>query len=274
VLAEKQLIALGALAVFLTLETLLPFYHHNTAPRVRLPHDARNFAWGLLNTLLGAAFVATLLTSVDAYAAAKGVGLLRAIELPSFVQWILVLLLFDFWMYIWHRINHQVPFLWRFHRMHHSDRAMDASTGVRFHTGEILLSGFARLVVLPLLGMSIAQLVVYESILLPVIFFHHSNVRLPRWLDFGLAYFLVSPAVHRVHHSRIREETNSNYGSVLQWWDWLFGSFRIRHDSEAIELGLDEFEGDASETIAGMALMPFTNATRPNAKQAADSKSN
>lgn len=270
--STKQLIALGVLSALLVLETALPFYSHNAASRSRLRHDALNFAWGIVNALLGAAFVATLLASVDTYAAARNIGLLRAIPLPPIIEWGLALLLFDLWMYVWHRLNHQLPFLWRFHRMHHSDRAMDASTGVRFHTGEILLSGLARLLVLPLLGMSIAQLIVYESILLPVIFFHHSNVRLPRWLDFGLAYLVVSPAVHRVHHSRIREETNSNYGSVLPWWDWLFGSLCIRRDTEAIELGLDEFRGNASETLTGMATTPLADAP-PNAKQAANSGS-
>lgn len=267
--STKQLIALGALSVLLVLETLLPFYPHNSTPGLRLRHDLRNFAWGTVNTLLGAAFVATLLATVDAYAAVNHFGLLRAIDLPPPIEWGIALLLFDLWMYLWHRLNHQLPFLWRFHRMHHSDRAMDASTGVRFHTGEILLSGVARLFVLPLLGISIPQLILYESILLPIIFFHHSNVRLPSWLDFGLAYLVVSPAVHRVHHSRIREETNSNYGSVLPWWDWLFRSLRIRRDTEAIELGLDEFGDNASETLTGMATTPLADAP-PNAKQAAD----
>lgn len=253
----KQVIALTVLMVLLLLESVLPCYTHTFAQRSRFFHDARNLAWGLLNGLLGAVSIAILLASIDGHASEFGFGLLRLVALPRIAEWLLVLLLFDCWMYWWHRLNHRMPFLWRFHRMHHSDREMDASTGVRFHTGEILLSGLARCLVMPLLGISVAQLIIYETILLPVVFFHHSNVRLPKWLDFGLAYLIVSPAVHRVHHSRICEETNSNYGSVLPWWDWLFGSLRIRHDVEAIELGLDDFSGDAANTLAGMATTPL-----------------
>src|SRR6185436_15084404 len=114
---------------------------------------------------------------------------------------------------------------------------MDCTTGVRFHTGEVFLSGCSRLVMVPILGMDLWQLGLYEAVLLPVICFHHSNVRLPRLLDHALTLLVVSPALHRVHHSRIREETDSNYGSVLPWWDFILGTFRLRADARAIRFG-------------------------------------
>ena len=266
--SPKQLVAIGALVTMWVLESLVPFFPGQIAHRrQRLAHDGRNFVWGIVNTFIGTLLVSTTLVAVTSYATEQGWGLLRLVKLPAAVKWGLALLLFDLWMYSWHRINHVVPFLWRFHRMHHSDRAMDTSTGVRFHPGEIVLSSFARLLVLPLLGISIEQLVAYEMILLPVICFHHSNLRLPRWVDYGLAWVMVSPAVHRVHHSQIVRETNSNYGSVLSCWDRLAGTLRMRNDVENIEYGLPdfdgpEFDGPDSDSLAGMATTPLTKRPR------------
>ncbi len=160
----------------------------------------------------------------------------------------MALVLFDFWMYVWHRANHAVPLLWRFHRLHHGDSELDATTGLRFHPGEILLSGIARMLVVPLLGMSVWDLVLYESILLPVVVFHHSNVRLPRFLDYGLLALIVTPAMHRVHHSRWRPETDSNYASILPCWDVLLGTFRLRSDAHTIRPGLETWAEPAWQT--------------------------
>jgi sterol desaturase/sphingolipid hydroxylase (fatty acid hydroxylase superfamily) len=177
--------------------------------------------------------------------------------LPSWIEGALALLLLDFWMYLWHRANHVIHFLWRFHRTHHSEPDMDVSTGIRFHPGEILLSGIVRLAVIPILGIQLWHLALYESILYPVVMLHHSNVRLPRWLDYGLLAVVVTPAMHRVHHSRWRPETDSNYGSVLPYWDRLFRTFRLREDARAVELGLDEFDGPEWQSLVGFAKTPL-----------------
>ncbi|MDZ4847713.1 MAG: sterol desaturase family protein [Pirellulaceae bacterium] len=168
------------------------------------------------------------------------------------------LVLIDLWMYGWHRLNHNVPLLWRFHAVHHSDREMDATSAVRFHTGEIFLSGSSRLLVLPVLGVTLPTLLIYELILLPVILFHHSNVRVSKSSDSLMRTIVVTPWMHWVHHSRVMKEANSNYGSVLSVWDRLFGSFNLRSNPREIELGLAE---DASEkswrTLRGMLIRPF-----------------
>jgi len=135
---------------------------------------------------------------------------------------------------------------------------MDATSAVRFHTGEIIFSGAARLLVFPLLGISLPMLLVYELILLPVILFHHSNVRVARPVDGIMRAIIVTPWMHWVHHSVIRDETNSNYGSVLSVWDRLFRSFRLRSDPSQIELGLVEDTSESSwRTLRGMLLRPF-----------------
>lgn len=261
-ISAKHLTAITVLATLWVLEALIPFFtHQHPNLRERVLHDLRNFAWGGVNLALGAVFVSTVLVTADSLAQAHDWGLLRWVELPSPAGWVVAFVLLDVWMYVWHRLNHEMPLLWRFHRMHHSDMAMDVSTGVRFHTGEIVLSGIARLVVVPLLGISIEQLLVYEAVMLPVVLLHHSNVRLPRWLDYGLAWVIVSPAVHRVHHSHLPAETNSNYGSVFPWWDWLFRSLRMRRDVENIVYGLDEFQGSAASSLRGMAITPLADSS-------------
>lgn len=256
----KNLLLITTLAILWIGESVIPFFQDRTW-RARIRHDLRSLIFGLFNAGSGALFMAGLLVLVDQEATEASFGLLRQFSAPAAVKMVLAVLMFDLWMYAWHRLNHRVPFLWRFHRMHHSDPAMDAMSAVRFHPGEILLSNLARLAVVPLLGISIPQLIVYESILLPVVILHHANVRLPRWLDHGGMALLVTPAMHRVHHSRRRRETNSNYGSILPWWDWLFGSLRHRKDTENIEYGLSEY-GEDSQTLLRLLTTPFRNPSK------------
>ncbi|MEM1305431.1 MAG: sterol desaturase family protein, partial [Planctomycetota bacterium] len=229
-------------------------------------HDLRNLLLGAANALLTAFVFGGLLVAVDSAAGGGGFGVVRWLGLEGWAAWAIALLLFDCWMYWWHRINHAVPLLWRLHRVHHSDRAMDASTGVRFHPGEIALSGVARLLVVPLIGMTAEQLIAYGTGSLPIVLLQHANVRLPRWLDvllytggplrFGL---LVTPAMHRVHHSDLRDEMNSNYSSVLAIWDRLFGSLRVRADVENIRFGLPGTDDQRTESLAGMVATPLAS---------------
>ncbi len=264
----KPFAATVMLAVLWCAESVAPMYVGRSG---RVPHGLRNLALGLVNTLLVALPFAGLMWAVTGWAQGHGLGLYALLPGPAWLGWVLVLVLLDAWMYLWHRLNHRVPLLWRFHAVHHSDREMDASSAFRFHTGEIALSFVARLAVLPLLGMSMPQLLLYESVLLPVILFHHSNIRLPAGIDRVLRLVIVTPRMHWVHHSRIRVETDSNYASVLSVWDRVFGSFRLRKDPEQIALGLEDDEGGrAWKTLGGMLGSPLTmgRRSRPDEAQA------
>ncbi len=201
-------------------------------------HRAWNLGLGTINAVALGLLAAPLLRWATVWAEARGIGLARVLSLPEAVAIGLALVAFDGWMYLWHRANHVVPLLWRFHRLHHSDPAMDATTTVRFHPGELAISTLLRLAVLPVLGLRIEHLLVYEVVLFPVILFHHSNVRFPEKIDRVVRTVLVTPAMHRVHHSKRQIETDSNYGSVLSIWDRLGRSFRRRRDGSAIEFGL------------------------------------
>jgi sterol desaturase/sphingolipid hydroxylase (fatty acid hydroxylase superfamily) len=257
VLPTKNAIVAFLLVALWVAESIAPMF----AGRLRrLSHGAANLVLGVTNSILGGVLFGVALLLVTKWSQENSVGLLHRLprHWPAWVSFGLGLLLTDLWMYVWHRLNHQIPLLWRFHAVHHSDREMDVTTAVRFHTGEIVFSGIARLLVLPVLGVSLPILLVYELLLLPVILFHHSNLRIARFADGALRAIIVTPWMHWVHHSVLREETNSNYGSVLSIWDRLFGSFRVRAEPSQIELGLSE---DASEqswrTLFGMFLRPF-----------------
>lgn len=254
-------VAACSLILLLALESWLPAA---AGRHQRLRHIARNLTLGLLNVGVMALLAAPFLAQVAGLAEAGRFGLLHLLNLSPMVALTGAILLFDAWMYLWHRANHELGLLWRFHRVHHSDPEMDATTAVRFHIGEIMISSALRLAVILLLGITIYQLLVYEMLLMPVILFHHSNVRIPEWLDRRLRLVIVTPAIHRVHHSRLRAETDSNYSSIFSFWDRIAGTFRLRRDERPVNFGLDEYDGEEWQRITGMLVTPFvSNVKRP-----------
>lgn len=219
-------------------------------------HDARNLAIGLLNALPLLAGLGALTAVVALATERHGWGLLGVVDGPAWAEALAGLLLLDLWMYAWHVANHKVPLLWWFHRMHHSDNRLDASSAVRFHLGEVLLSFLLRLAVIALLGLTVRHVLLYELILLPVILVHHANLALPRPLEAVARWLVVTPDIHHVHHSRVQRETDSNYGSVLPWWDRLFRTLRTQ-SPENLHYGLEGWDDDRHQTLRGLLLTPF-----------------
>ncbi len=217
------------------LEGLMPFFQNRQG---RLKHALPNLTVAALNTLLSSSLTVgalTILTYVQPYwQGLKGLGL------NEMLVSVLLVLCYDFWMYIWHRLNHQIAFLWRFHRFHHADALMDVTTGVRFHPIEIMLSEIMRLPVCALLGIGAPEILLYNLLSFPIILLHHSNVALSHTLEKGLAYIIPTPALHRVHHSIKKEEADTNYGSMLSLWDRLFGSLRQPSTGHLLRLGIEE----------------------------------
>lgn len=232
------LLTVAGITVLMVLEQLLPAVASRRGEVAR--HAAGNIGLGLLNGVGLALAAAPPLAMVSGWVERNDFGLIRYFGGWRSGQLILGLLLFDGWMYLWHRANHESRFLWRFHRLHHSDTAMDVTTTIRFHPGEIALSTLARLLVMPLLGLTVGQLLIYEIIMFPVILLHHSNIRFPEWLDRRLRWLIVTPAVHRIHHSNRQIETDSNYGSILTIWDRLGGTRRQGEKNRRIIFGLDD----------------------------------
>jgi sterol desaturase/sphingolipid hydroxylase (fatty acid hydroxylase superfamily) len=239
-------LALGGLVVLLGWEIFQPFFRFFANDRLgwrnRGRHALVNLAIGLINTLITPLVFVGLWFGVTAWAADSQFGLLNWLGTPAWLRWPLTVLLLDAWTYHWHRLNHRVPFFWRFHALHHSDRAMDVTTASRFHLGEIVLSSLLRIPVLPLIGCRIEELALYELLLFAVVQFHHANIGLPESLDKALRAVIVTPHLHKVHHSVLRAECNSNYSSLFSWWDRLFGTIRFSPNLQAIAFGVDELQ--------------------------------
>ena len=256
-------IGLLALASLFTAEAWLPAYAAGRERRLR--HGLENLGIAAISALAGAIAAPLLVWSVR-FAETHGLGLCHRLDIGWPVCAALTFVLFDLWMYAWHRANHRIPFLWRFHRVHHTDPAMDSTTALRFHPGEILLSTLANCLVLAALGMSLGMLVLYKAVMVVVILFHHSNLAVPAGLDARLRRIIVPPSMHRVHHSAIRAETDSNYGTVFSFWDRLFGSFRLRTDPEAIRFGIGAWDEPAWQQPLRLLRLPLL----PNPPRAPD----
>ena len=242
--AWRPWIAVGVLGALLVWETAQPYFEFygagSSARRERGRHGVRNLVLGVLNALLVAAIFAGAWLATTEWVAAHRFGLLHWTDAPTAVRWPVAVLLLDAWTYLWHRLNHALPFLWRFHRWHHADRAMDVTTASRFHTGEIVLSSVLRVPVLLLVGCRIDELALYELLLFAVVQFHHANIGLPEWLDRPLRAVIVTPSMHKVHHSIIRAECDSNYSSLFSWWDRIFCTSRVSRDPRKIVFGVGE----------------------------------
>ncbi|RMG43455.1 MAG: sterol desaturase family protein [Candidatus Dadabacteria bacterium] len=251
------------LALLIFLEWSFPFFDQK---REKILHDLRNLVLALINGVIGSVIFSSLIVAVVRWSDRSGHGILASIPEGGAAHLIAAFLLFDLWMYTWHVINHLVPFLWRFHRVHHSDPAMDASTGLRFHPGEIILSYCARLIIIPVIGIKYSELVTYEAVLVAVILFHHSNVALPEYMDKILRSVIVSPRMHRVHHSDIMVETNSNYSSIFSWWDRIFGTYRYRENMKTLRFGLKEYNSSRDQELISLFAAPFRNPDK-NRKQ-------
>lgn len=249
----KPLIAAALLVALWIGEGMFPFFRGRTA---RLQHYAQNLALALINNVVVALVFVGLLLGVTEWAHSAGFGLLNMVSYPPWLRLALAILLFDAWQYFWHRMNHRVRFLWRFHAVHHTDTELDASSAVRFHTGEIVLSTVARLAVLPLLGMTLTDLAVYELLLLPVLFLHHSNLNIPPRIDALLRHVIVTPRMHWVHHSQNQPETDSNFASIFSFWDRIFRTHRTHPDPALISFGLDT-AGTERLGLGALLLRPF-----------------
>jgi len=248
----KSAVTLGLFVLFGCWQAWFPFFPLRDLPR----HALRNVTVALLNTVvLGLAFgSATVLTAE--WTVRHQVGLLNFLNISEAARLVLALLLLDLWTYGWHRLNHAVPLLWRFHRMHHADDRMDVTTATRFHLGELGASSLLRLGLVPLFGLTVEQLILYDILLLAVTLFHHANLSIGR-CDRWLGWLIVTPLLHKVHHSRWRPQTDSNFASVLSLWDRVFGTLRERDDPMAIRFGLDDFDGAKWQTVGGMLITPF-----------------
>jgi sterol desaturase/sphingolipid hydroxylase (fatty acid hydroxylase superfamily) len=201
----------------------------------------------------------TTTVAVALVAEAHGLGLFNVVSLHAYMGVVASVILLDLAIYFQHVLFHAVPVLWRLHRMHHADLDIDVTTGLRFHPIEILLSTVIKLVVVIALGAPAVAILLFEVLLNATSMFNHSNVRIPKSFDRVLRWFVVTPDMHRVHHSILARETNSNFGFNLPWWDRLFGTYRTQPAAghEAMTIGIEQFRDPRELGLDRMLLQPF-----------------
>ena len=191
---------------------------------------------------------------------ASGGGFLNQSGLPHWLTIVIGVMLLDFIIYLQHAMFHAFPIFWRIHMMHHTDLDFDTTTGVRFHPLEVLLSMGIKIGAVSVLGIPALAVVLFEILLNATSLFNHGNVNLPQPIDRVLRFFVVTPEMHRVHHSVIIRETNSNFGFNLPWWDRLFGTYRSAPAAghEGMTIGLSHFRDPGELTLPRLLVLPFT----------------
>ena len=190
------------------------------------------------------------------------IGLLHLVPMPRALQFVVAALLLDVTFYWWHVATHRVPWIWRFHRVHHIDPDLDVSTAFRFHFGELVLSVAFRVAQVAVIGPSLAMFAAYELLFQAATIFHHSNLGMPERLDRLLNTVVVTPRMHGIHHSQVPDETNSNYSVVFSWWDRLHGSRSPGLPQSQLAIGVAEFTRPEDNRLSNVLALPF-RANRP-----------
>lgn len=218
---------------------------------------ARNFATGGISLAVVTLLQAPLLTPVSRWVMEEQFGVLNWLTLDRPWRTILGIVLLDYTLWWWHWATHVVPFLWRFHLVHHVDLDLDASTALRFHFGELALSAGYRALQIVILGIDPYSLWLWQTILFGSILFHHGNLRLPQKLEGFLVRIIVTPRMHGIHHSARKGETNSNWSSLLTLWDMLHRTFRFDVTQESITIGVPAYRSASDVTIGKILVLPF-----------------
>jgi sterol desaturase/sphingolipid hydroxylase (fatty acid hydroxylase superfamily) len=256
---EIKLRLLFFLGVILTIFALEFLYPRRKVDMERKLRWTRNLLLMVINNLTIKFFLPFSLVTVALYAEQKGVGLFHNLTIYSVVELVISLIVLDFIIYMQHRIFHYLPFLWRFHKIHHIDHEMDVTTAIRFHPIEIFLSFFIKSAAIIILGISPIAVIIFVIILNVSAMFSHGNITVPKKLDQLLRLVIITPDMHRIHHCVIPSETNSNFGFNLSWWDKIFNTYKAQpsqgHDK--MKIGLNEYQ-DASQTnLMTLLLIPF-----------------
>jgi sterol desaturase/sphingolipid hydroxylase (fatty acid hydroxylase superfamily) len=248
---------LGVFAVVAAWEILAP------RRRLRIPKTMRwtnNLGLVALNTLLLRLLFPAAAVGMAAFAARQGWGVFNYLDAPYLLGLAVSVVVLDFVIWLQHVMVHAVPLLWRLHRVHHADLDYDLTTGARFHPIEIVLSMLIKFTTIAVLGPPVLAVLIFEVLLNTTAMFNHGNLRLPRRLDRVLRWLVVTPDMHRVHHSVEDDEANSNFGFNLPWWDRLFGTYRDqpRGGHEGMSIGIHGFRDPKTvQHLPGMLALPF-----------------
>ena len=249
----------GGLLFFLVFELLVP-YRPSSVSKVK--RWVNNLGLTLFNTLVLQLLFAGVIVRTAAYVTTQQLGVLNMVALPPWVKLLVIVAFMDFMLYIWHLLNHEVPFLWRFHRVHHSDLNMDVSTATRFHIGELAISVVIKIGLVFFLGASPLGVMIFESALVLCAQFHHSSLKVPKWFEAIFWILFVPPSMHRIHHSVIIRERDTNYGTIFSMWDRCLGTLLTDVDQNRIRIGVGAYQKLEKLNFHHLLGMPFMRPVR------------
>jgi sterol desaturase/sphingolipid hydroxylase (fatty acid hydroxylase superfamily) len=240
---------------FLAVELLAP-YRKSSVSKAR--RWINNMTLTAFNTLILQLVFAGAAITTAAYVTEHQLGVLNLVPLPVWAKLLATVVFMDFMLYVWHLLNHEVPFLWRFHRVHHSDLNMDVSTATRFHVGELAISAVIKISLVFFLGASIIGVLIFESATVLCAQFHHSSLKVPGWFERIFWILFVPPSMHRIHHSVIIKERNTNYGTILSTWDRWLGTLLTNVDQSQISIGIGAYQKPDKLDLHHLLAMPLT----------------
>lgn len=249
----------GGLLFFLVLETLVP-YRQSSLSKVK--RWINNITLTVFNSLILQVVFAGAIVRTAMYVTTHQLGVLNMVALPEWIKLFVTVTFMDFMLYIWHLLNHEVPLLWRFHRVHHSDLNMDVSTATRFHIGELAISAVIKIALVFFLGASPLGVIIFESALVLCAQFHHSSLKVPIWFEWIFWILFVPPSMHRIHHSVIIEERDTNYGTIFSTWDRGLGTLLTDVDQNRIRIGVGAYQKPEKLNFHHLLAMPFTRPVR------------
>jgi sterol desaturase/sphingolipid hydroxylase (fatty acid hydroxylase superfamily) len=259
ILSIEATIRLGAFAAMFVLMAVWEAVAPRRSLRLGRRRWSSNLALTVLNTVVVRVTVPLGTYGAAELAAQRDWGLLNQTSWPTVCEFLTAVILMDLVVYLQHRLFHEVPFLWRFHKVHHADTDFDVSTGLRFHTFSIVLSMAVKMSAAILLGASPAAVIVSETALNLTAMFNHANIRIPLPIDRVLRWFVVTPDMHRVHHSVLDDEMNRNFGFNFPWWDRIFGTYKDQPTAghQAMKNGLPEHQTDTNQSLIWMLTLPL-----------------
>lgn len=268
--SHEALFRLGAFAMTLLVMLLWEALNPRRTPLLGWNRRLNNLALVGLDVILVRLFVPIATVTMAEIAATHGWGLFNIVDAGFWPALFLSLLLMDLVIYGQHVITHYIPLLWRIHRLHHTDLDFDVTTAIRFHPIEIILSMFIKFFFIALFGAPVVAVIVFEIVLNISAMFNHSNIHIPERIDRLLRYFIVTPDMHRVHHSVIKVETNSNYGFNIPWWDYIFRTYRSQPVAghTKMKIGLSEFQGERVIFLHWLLLQPFVSGKKESGDEA------
>lgn len=255
----RLLLFWGGLFFFFSLELLFPYRPSSVS---KLKRWINNISFTIFNSILLNLIFSAAIIGTAAHVQTHGLGLLNLIEGPAWLKLIVTIAFMDFMLYVWHLLNHKVPFLWRFHRVHHSDLNMDVSTATRFHIGELAISAVIRIGLIYFLGASYLGVLIFESAVVLNVQFHHSSLKVPKWLEAIWWILFVPPSMHRIHHSVVIKERDTNYGAIFSIWDRILGTMLVHLDQNRIRIGVGAYRNPDKLNFHQLLAMPFTKPVR------------